>query len=431
MRSLANSLLRRLYVAKPQTFRVRRETRFGAAEEGSVLVIFGFAALALVGAVGLVADVGRWEMTHKNLQQAADSSALSAAVAYQHNGSAIVSGEANAIAATYKYVNGVGGTTVTANRPPLTGAYAGNVGAVEVIISQPQVRMFSLLFGSGKVPEHGRAVAVEGSNACVLALDPTAASAMSSQGSTNVTANGCSLYSNSNNPTSLSVGGTATMSAFQVGAVGGIDGQSSITTDEGLLHGGAIPDPYASVSPPSFLGCDYRNFIAHKTLTLTPGVYCGGITLNAGANVTMSPGIYYMDQGSLTVNGGATLTGTGVTIVFTSSTGNNYATAKIAGGATVNLTAPTTGPMAGIVLYGDRNMPLGTSFSLTANSGQSFTGAIYMPKGAVSYSGGAVGNNGCTQLIGDTVSFVGGSNFATNCAGVGVKQIGLPPHLVE
>ena len=33
--------------------------------------------------------------------------------------------------------------------------------------------------------------------------------------------------------------------------------------------------------------------------------------LNAGANVTLTAGIYYLDGGDLTMNGGATLTGSG------------------------------------------------------------------------------------------------------------------------
>ena len=72
--------------------------------------------------------------------------------------------------------------------------------------------------------------------------------------------------------------------------------------------------------------------------TLNPGVYCNGMDIHAGSNVTLNPGIYYVDRGSLNVNGGATLTGTGATIVFTSSTGAGWATANINGGATVNLT---------------------------------------------------------------------------------------------
>jgi len=94
------------------------------------------------------------------------------------------------------------------------------------------------------------------------------------------------------------------------------------------------------------------------------------MSLNAGANVTLNPGVYYLDQGSLSVNGGATLSGTGVTLVFTSSTGNNYATASVNGGATINLTPPTNGGTAGIVFFGDRNMPVGTGFSFECGASQ-------------------------------------------------------------
>jgi hypothetical protein len=148
------------------------------------------------------------------------------------------------------------------------------------------------------------------------------------------------------------------------------------------------------------------------------------LNLNAGANVTLNPGIYYLDQGSLSVNGGATLNGIGVTLVFTSSNGHNYADATINGGANVNLVAPTTGPTAGIVLFGDRNMTVGTTFKLNGGSSEVFGGAIYIPRGAVTFSGGASSTNGCLQLIADTVTFVGNANFSINCKGYGTKSIG-------
>ncbi len=145
----------------------------------------------------------------------------------------------------------------------------------------------------------------------------------------------------------------------------------------------------------------------------------------------MSPGIYYLDQGSLDINGNAALSGSGVTIIFTSSTGSNYATAKINGGATITLSAPTSGPTARILLYGDRNMPLGTSFNLSGGATQTFNGVIYFPKGALSYAGGALGFNGCSQIVTDTLSFVGDSGLAINCQSYGVKKIGAIAQLVE
>jgi hypothetical protein len=52
-----------------------------------------------------------------------------------------------------------------------------------------------------------------------------------------------------------------------------------------------------------------------------------------------------------------------------------------------------------------------------------FGGAIYLPRAAVSFSGGAASTNGCLQLIAETVTFVGNANFAINCKGYGTKAI--------
>ena len=77
-------------------------------------------------------------------------------------------------------------------------------------------------------------------------------------------------------------------------------------------------------------------------------------------------------------------------------------------------------------------MPLGTSFKLNGRSSQVFNGAIYATKGAVTYAGGSGTSADCTQLIGDTVTFTGNSNFAINCGNRGTRPVGiLTAKLVE
>jgi len=113
-----------------------------------------------------------------------------------------------------------------------------------------------------------------------------------------------------------------------------------------------------------------------------------------------------------------------VTLVFTSSTGNNWADASISSNAIINLTAPTSGPTAGIVFFGDRSMPVGTSFKLNGGGAQTFGGALYLPKGALDFSGGSNTGTVCTQIIANTISFSGNSDVAVNCSGFGTKSIG-------
>ncbi len=402
---------------------------FRRDDRGSYTLIVAILLPVIVGVIGLGTESGLWYSTHLSMQGAADSSAISAAVAYSSGvNSTNLPTEADGVASLYNFVPGTNGTTLILNMPPKSGSHVSTSGAIEVIIAQPQKRIFSSIWNTTPVTIYARAVAVAANNGmgCVLSLDPTASGAMTAQGNPAITLNGCAIYDNSSSSTGMVVGGSATVNALSVNVVGGISGTSKITTTQGVVTGTkAISDPYANVNPGSFSGCNQTNYSAKSTVTLNPGVYCGGMQFNAGANVTLNPGVYYLDQGSLTVNGQATLQGNGVTLVFTSSTGSNYATADIAGGATINLTAPTSGPTAGIVIFGDRNMPVGTSFKFAGGSSQTLGGVFYVPKGSLSFAGGSGTGGGCTQLIADTITFAGNSSLAVNCSGYGTKSLGL------
>ena len=403
-------------------------------QSGSYVIMSAVMMPVFIGMSALGTEVGMWLYTRQTVQSAADSAAISAAIAYYYGSDPTTA--ADAVAASYGFGNGgvpssgggsSSGATVTVSRPPATGNYTTTAGAVEVDIQQPQSALFSAFFGIVPFKIKGRAVAVanSGGNGCTLSLDPLLSGATTVKGAAQVTLNGCDMYDDSNSTTALNVNGSAGVSARSVDIVGGVSGTSNITVSQDVATDQPYsPDPYVNTPNPNFSGCDQHNFSAKTTVTLSPGVYCGGMTLNAGAVVTLSRGTYYLDRGSLQVNGGASLTGTDVTLVFTSSTGQNYATATINGGATVNLTAPTSGPYQGIALYGDRNMPTGTGFKFNGGASQYFGGAIYIPKGAVDFAGGANTSTGCTQLIGDTLTFTGNSNLSINCSGSNIKPIG-------
>lgn len=406
--------------------------RFARDQHGSYVIITALLMPVLIGFAGLAADMGLWFFKHRNLQSAADSAAVSAATALVLGGVSSVR-EAEAVAASYGFVKGAQGVTVTVNRPPAAGHYAANASAVEVIVTQPQPRYFSALWGSDQVPVSARAVAmITGGLGCVLALNASARAAAATQGSASVVLNGCSLLDNSAHEEAATVGGSSSLTALSVEVVGGVSGESNITTTYGV-HTNVVParDPYENMSYPSYFGCSQNNFTANSTVTIHPGVYCNGMRFNASAQVTMSPGIYYVDRGEFRVNGGATVTGSGVTLVFTSSTGSNWPEARINGGANINLTAPNSGPTAGIAFFGDRNMPLGTPFRFNGGASQTFNGAIYVTRGNVTFAGGADSTNGCTQLVADTITFTGNSNFSLNCEGIGTKPMGAIAKLVE
>ena len=422
------------------SFFARAFGRFRKDQIGNIAILTALTLPVLIGFASLGTEGGLWYYTHHQMQDAADSAAISAATAYSGSSGAHITTQADGVAALYGFTDGSANTTVTVNRPPSQGRYTSRSGAVEVIVSQPQTRILSALWsGSSTVTITARAVALANAGVgCVLALNPHAAASASEQGNVSIALNSCSLYDNSDASNAVSVGGSSTMSAMSVNTVGDVSGSANITTTDGINTGGSpITDPYAGVSPPAQPnGCGQTNYSTHATVTLSPGVYCGGMDLGAGATVTLNPGVYYLTNqgshaGSLTMNGQASISGSGVTLVFTGS-GSNYSTATISGGATVNLTAPSTGPLAGIVIFGDRNTPQGTLYRFTGGTNQAFNGAVYLPEGQIQYSGGATGANGCNQVIGDTVNFVGNTNLAVNCTGVGTTPVGaLAAKLVE
>jgi Flp pilus assembly protein TadG len=394
---------------------------FPKAQKGNVAISFAIAAIPFSASFGAAVDYSRASSARAAMQAAADATALVLAKHLNMSGTAMQASPAGLFNANFNRVN-ISNIQVTA-------LYGNSSDGTTVTVSSKGVMQtaFGALLGMSTVEIGARAIAlsVRDGLGCVLALNSLRSGAAAAQGSVNVNLKGCSLYDNSRDASALTVSGSAKLTALSVNVVGNISGASNISTTQGLVTGASpIADPYAEMSFPTAKGCTENRFSAKTAVTISPGVYCGGMMLTAGADVTLNPGIYYIVGGDLQVNGGAILTGKGVTLVFTSSNGKSWPTATINGGATINLTSPNSGPTQGIVIFGDRNMPEGTAFKFNGGSTQIFGGAIYLPKAAVSYAGGSNTSTSCTQLIADMVTWTGNANFAINCSSYGIKPLG-------
>jgi hypothetical protein len=167
-----------------------------------------------------------------------------------------------------------------------------------------------------------------------------------------------------------------------------------------------FPEPVA----PS--GCDYTKLKVNAgNATLSPGVYCGGIDILTTGTVTLNPGIYYLMGGGLSISSGATVIGNGVCFYnsFRPGLPFAYAPININGGATVKLSAPVTGPMAGILFFQDRTIVDHLqSNRINGNSQSFFQGTIYFPSQEVMYAGTS-GIDGYTVLVANNLKIVGNS----------------------
>ena len=397
-----------------------RLSLFQRDSKGSIAVALGICAVPLICFVGASVDYSRALSGKTAMQGAADATALALAKQIQAGTSGLEAQSAfgaNFTRSDVQIASVNSNVTSSLNASTVTVSAAGSIQTAFMRIAG---------FPSISLQATSTASVQTGMTGCVLALDTQADNAVTMGGSTNVSLNDCSVYSNSQSSSALSVSGSATLSAESIGAVGGISVSSSnVTTTDGIeAHLQGLTDPYANVQMPSFGGCTQNNLSVKTTATIDPGVYCNGISVNAGATLTLNPGVYFIDRGTFSVNGGGTVNGTGVTLVFTSSTGNNWGNLTINGNAVVNLTSPIAGTTAGLVIFGDRNIPVGTAFKLNGGSTQSFGGAIYVPTGAISYSGGSGTSTSCTQIIGDTVTFTGNSNVAINCSSYQTRPFG-------
>lgn len=409
-----------------------RDDRSGAAAVVTSLVL-----VTTLGFVGLGADLGVAYAQRRSAQSAADSAAFSAAIG-SAAGASNVSDQARSVAASYGFAHLADGVQVAVNQPATTGPQAGNARSVEVVVSKPMKRFFSGLFTSAASTIKARAVAVVGApgNGCVIAFNPSAAHSALNNGTGTVELQNCSMYVNSTSSQGLTNNGSGSLSAQAINLVASTylnNGTGSVT---GALkvNQPAIADPYADVAMPEVAGCDFTGKIYTASQTIDPGPdgvmkFCDGVTFSGIAKSwVFLPGVYVIEDGNLAVNAiNSSLSGNGVTFVLTSSNGSSYARLQLNGlGNTFTLTAPASGPTAGLLFFQDRDAPAGGQNVINGKANASlFTGALYFRKQQLTINGAgqSTGAN-CTQVLADSIVFNGASTFGVSCVGVGVRSVG-------
>ena len=376
------------------------------SEAGQALLLMALSMVVLCGFAGMGIDMGYLRYTREHMQAATDSAALAGA---SELGYGDVTSAADADASKNGFTNGVNGTTITVNNPPLSGPNQGNPNYVEVLLAQQQPTFFMKLFGINSEMVSTRAVAYEGiSGACVFALNPNVSSAFVVSGNSDFSAD-CGILDNSDNSTAALVqNGGGCLSAKYIGVVGQFKDNSSCAPSPTPQTGIApFSDPLSFLQPPTVGSCDYQSVsISGGSPTLYPGVYCGGINISGGStDVTFSPGTYIINGGGMSISGGANVYGNGVTFYLT-GTSSSFKGVSITGGSNSELIAPTSGTYNGVLFFQDRSIT-STSSSADSNiaggSGTAVEGTLYFPTTGLTYSGNSA-DSAYTILVADTVT---------------------------
>jgi hypothetical protein len=299
--------------------------------------------LVLLSCCGLALDLGTFEITRLRMQNAADAAAIGAIIGYQDGGYTTA---AYLEAAQNGFTNGVNGVSITLSNPPTTGAYAGVLYAAQVTITKPVTGIFL----RKTFNLYASATAVDVATPCVYLLsNSTTQPSLTAINETISTS--CNFYAG----LSYTFNGGSSSSGAQYYVAGSSANSTGTVSPTPVFGSPTLADPLGYVASPTVgTTCNYTNYSVTSSATLSPGVYCGGLTINTTAAVTFSAGFYAI-LGPLSING-PTLTGNGVTLYLSQGNGYSYGSTSIQN-IVGTLKAPTTGTYQGILFFTDRTLP--------------------------------------------------------------------------
>ncbi|MEM7634015.1 MAG: pilus assembly protein TadG-related protein [Pseudomonadota bacterium] len=398
-------------------------TNLKSDERGGMALPLAIGTTALMMVAGGTIDVGMMVKKQSTLQGLADSAAL--ASAKQLAISNVTQSQVASVAKAFVQQN----SDVTASLQVKVQTDLTSQVAVQVTeVWQP---VFAHFFSNQVTPIVADATAkVYGTGSvCVLGLDETSTQTIRLNQSARLTANSCNVVSNSVHSKSLVVGGSATMSAKNIYTAGGYVGATSAFSPTPVEDARKMDDPLADRPAPSFAGCDHVDYgVSTGKVTLTPGSYCGGLTISGKAEVTLKPGVYVIKDGPLAVAGRGKIDGKNVGFYLTGTD----ATLQFSLGSSVSLTAPRDGLLAGLLFYEDRNSPVGRTHRIGSDNARLLLGTVYLPKGKLTVDANkpVADQSSYTAVIVRTLDLKAGPNLVLN-SNYGGTDIPAPAGLSE
>jgi hypothetical protein len=398
----------------------------------TVAVLAALAIPVCLGVLGLGIDVSHWAAIRMELQRTADIAALAGAARYAVTADAT---KALATAATVAELNGLPAGTRTASANGLAETSGGYASGFSFAPDPPRftatiqaavpLTFLRLLTPAATQTIAARAVAQvvprqSGGQACVLTLDglatgDTAASGLTVSGGQNTVVGmpACDLRSDA----SIGFNGNPSIDVANIVASGTIGGAPTCPSGGAcnLQAAGVpqLPDPFVANYGPALAAMPGTLIPQPSGASLAPpsaGSAYASLSFGDKSSTTLSPGIYYV-AGTISINGSATVTGSGVTLVSAGGLTVN-------GNASVSLSAPDSGPTAGL-LYGAASASAGVQFN--GDGAQRLVGAFYVPNGDVSIRGNASTPGSCLVVVARTVSLAGSLSLTdSDCATLGV-----------
>jgi hypothetical protein len=379
-------------------------TRSG--ERGQAIILITLLLIVLLGAMALTVDGGMLLAERRQVQNAADNAALAGAWAL------CTDGNVNVVALGSATQNGYNNSdplvTVSVHNPPTSGPHSGDSDFVEVRVDSEKKPGFAQLLFRGALQTSARAVAecIQGSGPVgggngVIGLETNDARVMNVTGSGAIQVTNGGVFVNSTSSSAFFVdgggtgpGGVPRISGSWIQVVGGSSVPAWVTVSPTPTNNvPAISDPLFGVAAPARPSgsCTTVNvgWVPNPPVVINPGLYCS-ITVSSSGSLVMNPGTYYVDN-SFSVSGAADLIGDGVFIYV------NTGSVTIGASGIVRITAPTTGPFAGMAFFMGRSNS--ANFRVDGAGQINVRGTIYAPAATVVVAGSGTSTSFTSQFI--------------------------------
>jgi hypothetical protein len=408
--------------------------------------MFALIATGVIATIGLGIDVIGWYRTNRVLQNAADAAAIAAA----RNGTSSYQSEALAVAASYGFVDGSNGISVT----PLNNQTCpnGQTNCYQVTVAMASAPQFFSQIVGISAPAISSAAMAGGAQThtyCLMAFASSGTDpAIQGNGVPAANLDNCNIMSN----TGMTCNGHNT---------GATNGDAHKTNNGcGITQNSNAPimtDPYKSLAiniPADSCGGSYPQepkngtYSGHKNctgtfpttgpVTLPASTILGGdVQLTGDVTVTSSAGlagsVLVIENGQLDTHGFklATVAGSALTIIF-SGTSGSYTHAPT-GGGTLDFNAPTSGTWSGVAIYQDPALTTGVDISAAgATPTWNISGLVYLPHSSVLFSGAVnKSSNGasCFGLVVDNIT-INGTGEILKTGGCAAAGLNLPSNTV-
>src|SRR4051794_36093175 len=262
-------------------------------DHGGVAVYAAISLPILLGSVGLGVDVGAAYSARQSAQnQQADAAAVAAALEIARGKTKDDATVAATSDAQKNGFSGPGGDTMVLNNPPGSGPFTTDAKAVEVEISSPvQLHFVGMVGAERSVTVTARALArTLRSETCVWSLEEID-TGVSLTGTADVNLS-CGVYARSTSGSAIEQKGTSCLTATSVVTAGGTIGTCIHPTPR--TNAAVLDDPLGSLPTPAASStCDStKTYKVNSDTTLSPKVYCGGISIQGNAKVKFNAGLY-------------------------------------------------------------------------------------------------------------------------------------------